>query len=273
MSEMKLTVKKQYERYPNSLPFFIALFVGLVALYLLTDYICEFKGLSAMGWVLAQNAISGILTPNVDKLFSLSESCVPYLLMETFAIAFLGTIFGAILALPFAFFSSRNITNNTCAYIGLTIISILRGFPTVLYGIIFVKIVGTGPYAGVLTMSISSMGMLTKLLIEAIEDVDKGVIEALDASGCTTFQKVRYGIIPQLSSNILSTIIYRLDINVKNATVLGLCAAGGIGAELIFSINGRRWHDCGAYLLGLVVLVLALEFISTKIRRKLATGE
>ena len=103
--------------------------------------------------------------------------------------------------------------------------------------------------------------------------MDKGVIEALDASGCTTFQKVRYGIIPQLSSNILSTIIYRLDINVKNATVLGLCAGGGIGAELIFSIGGRRWNDCGAYLLGLVILVLVLEYVSTKIRRKLATGE
>lgn len=273
MTKKKLTVQKQYERYPNSLPFFIALFVGIIGLYFLTSYICTLKGLSDMGFVLAKNAVSGILSPNVEKLFSLEESCVPYLLVETFAIAFLGTLVGAVLALPFAFFSSRNVTNSTCAYIGLTIISILRGFPTVLYGIIFVKIVGTGPFAGVLTMSISSMGMLTKLLIEAIEDVDKGVIEALDASGCSTFQKVRYGIIPQLSSNILSTIIYRLDINVKNATVLGLCAAGGIGAELIFSINGRRWHDCGAYLLGLVVLVLSLEFISTRIRKKLATGE
>lgn len=273
MSTKKLTVEKQFEKYPNSLPFFLCLFAGIVVLYLLTSYICSFKGMSDMGIVLAKNAISGILSPNPDKLFSFDESCVPYLLLETFAIAFLGTLVGAVLALPFAFFSSRNVTNSTCAYIGLTIISILRGFPTVLYGIIFVKIVGTGPFAGVLTMSISSMGMLTKLLIEAIEDVDRGVIEALDASGCTTFQKVRYGIIPQLSSNILSTIIYRLDINVKNATVLGLCAAGGIGAELIFSINGRRWHDCGAYLLGLVVLVLVLEFVSTRIRKKLATGE
>ena len=273
MSNQKLTVSKQFEKYPKSWPFFVVLFAGLVLLYLLTSYICTFESVNEIGLVLAKYAVEGIFAPNPDKLFTLAESGVPYLLLETFSIAFLGTLLGAVIAMPYAFFSSRNITNNICSFIGLTIISILRGFPTVLYGIIFVKIVGTGAFAGVLTMTISSVGMLTKLLIEAIEDMDRGVIEALAASGCNTFEKVRYGIIPQLSSNILSIIIYRLDINVKNATVLGLCAAGGIGAELVFSITGGRWHDCGAYLLGLVVLVLALEFISTRIRKKLATGE
>jgi len=273
MSEKKITVQSQLKKYPSVLPVFIILFVVLFLLYLLTNYIMDFSGVNNLGIALAKSALYGIFHPNWSEVFSLSRYGVPYLLLETFAIAFLGTVIGCIIAIPFAFFSARNITNNVCAYIGLTIISVIRAFPSFMYGIIFVKIVGTGPHAGVLTMAISSIGMLTKLIVEAIEDMDKGVLEALDASGCTTIQKIRYGIIPQLSSNIISTVIYRLDINVKNAAILGLVAAGGIGYELIASISGRRWSDTGAYLFGLVVLVLGLEWVSTKLRKKLAKGE
>ena len=81
---------------------------------------------------------------------------------------------------------------------------------------------------------------------------------------------MRYGIIPQLSSSIISSVLYRLDINIKNASVLGLVGAGGIGAQLIFAIDDRRWSDTGAMLWGLVVMVLLIEYISTKIRRRLA---
>ena len=269
----KITVQEQYKKYPSSLPFFLGLIIDVIALIFLTNYIVDTEGINDIGVSLAKAAFKGIFTPNWNNIFTTSRFGVPYLLLETFAIAFLGTIFGCIIAIPFAFFSARNITNNVCAYIGLTIISIIRAFPSFMYGIIFVKIVGTGPFAGVLTMSISSVGMLTKLLIEAIEDMDKGVLEALDAAGCSTIQKIRYGILPQLGPNIVSTVIYRLDINVKNAAILGVVAAGGIGYELIASISARRWHDTGAYLFGLVVLVLVLEWISTKIRKKLATGE
>ncbi len=273
MSEKKLTVNEVYEKYPKSWPYFLAGFVAIVVLYLLTVYITDFRGINDVGVSLAKAAFKGILTPDWSDIFTLDRFGVPYLLLETFAIAFLGTVFGCIIALVFAFFSARNITNDICAYIGLTVVSVIRAFPSFMYGIIFVKIVGTGPFAGVLTMTISSVGMLTKLLVEAIEDMDRGVLEALDASGCNTLQKIRYGIIPQLGPNIMSTIIYRLDINVKNAAILGAVAAGGIGYELIASISGRRWHDTGAFLLGLVVLVLGLEYISTRIRKILATGE
>jgi phosphonate transport system permease protein len=270
--QQPVTVESQLARYPRSLPKFLILFGTIAVLYFLTDYIMVFKGVNDMGITLAHNAFYGIFHPNWSKIFTLSNIGVPYLLLETFAIAFLGTLIGTLIALPFAFFSARNITNNTCAMIGLSIISVIRAFPSFLWGMLFVKIVGTGPFAGVLAMSIGSVGMLTKLLVEAIEDMDSGVLEALDASGCTTFQKIRYGILPQLSSGIISTIIYRLDINVKNAAILGVVAAGGIGSELIMSINGRRWTDTGAYLLGIVVLVLVLEYFSTRIRKRLAAS-
>jgi phosphonate transport system permease protein len=119
-------------------------------------------------------------------------------------------------------------------------------------------------------MTIGSVGMLSKMLVESIEDINPGIIEALDAAGCTGFQKVRYGIMPQLSSSIISNVLYRLDINVKNASVLGLVSAGGIGAQLIFAIQSRRWDDIGAMVWGLVLLVLLIEYVSTSIRNRLA---
>jgi phosphonate transport system permease protein len=114
--------------------------------------------------------------------------------------------------------------------------------------------------------------MTAKLYVEAIEDLDKGIIEALDASGCNMIQKIRYGIIPQLMSNFASITIYRFEINVKNASILGLVGAGGIGYPLISAIGAFRWNDAGTLLFGLIVLVLIIEYLSGRLRRKLATG-
>ena len=91
-------------------------------------------------------------------------------------------------------------------------------------------------------------------------------------TGCTTFQKIRYGILPQLTADFTSTIIYRFDMNLRDATVLGLVGAGGIGAPLIFAMSAYRWNEVGAILLGLIVLVLIIEWISSRIRIKLARG-
>ena len=103
-------------------------------------------------------------------------------------------------------------------------------------------------------MSLCSIGMVSKMFIESIEDLDKRILESLDAAGCTTFQKIRYGILPQLTADFTSTIIYRFDMNLRDATVLGLVGAGGIGAPLIFAMSSYRWNEVGAILLGLIVL-------------------
>jgi len=114
--------------------------------------------------------------------------------------------------------------------------------------------------------------LISKLCIEAIEDLDTKIVESLDAMGCSPWQKIRYGILPQLMPNFASTAIYRFDINLRDATVLGLVGAGGIGAPLIFAMNSYRWNEAGAILIGLVILVLIVEWISTKIRVKLTRG-
>ena len=196
------------------------------------------------GLEVAGNIISGIFHPSAKLLFTLGTNGVPYLLLETFCIAFVGRV----------------------------IIMAVRTVPAFVYGLMFIRVTGPGPFAGLLTMSLCSIGMVSKMFIESIEDLDKRILESLDAAGCTTFQKIRYGILPQLTADFTSTIIYRFDMNLRDATVLGLVGAGGIGAPLIFAMSAYRWNEVGAILLGLIVLVLIIEWISSRIRIKLARG-
>ena len=273
MTNKKLSIDDQLKKFPVVWPKFVIIFVACVIFYILASITLSFKGVNHKGLLVAVNALKGLVTPNVKFMVNLTKNGLLYMLFETFAIAFLGTIIGVVISTPLAFIASRNICPRWVNMICLTLISILRAFPAFMLGIMFVKSVGPGAFAGVLSMAIGSIGMLSKLIIEAIEDLNPGITEALDAAGCTTFEKIRYGIIPQLSSNMVSIILYRLDINVKNATILGVVQAGGIGAQLMFAISARRWNDTGAMLIGIIVLVLIIEFISTKIRSKLTVKD
>ena len=196
------------------------------------------------GLEVAGNILSGIFHPSAKLLFTLGTDGVPYLLLETFCVALVGRV----------------------------LIAAIRTIPAFVYGLMFIRVTGPGPFAGLLTMSLCSIGMVSKMFIESIEDLDKRILESLDAAGCTTFQKIRYGILPQLTADFTSTIIYRFDMNLRDATVLGLVGAGGIGAPLIFAMSAYRWNEVGAILLGLIVLVLIIEWISARIRVKLARG-
>ncbi len=269
---MREEIKKQLEKQPRGWIFQVLcalIFVGLVAW---SSSTVKFTGLAEGGLGIAQNIIGGIFKPDTDLLFNLTSQGVPYLLLETMCIAFLGTIVGAILAIPIAFLSATNIVPKPIALIGRLFIMAVRTIPAFVYGLMFIRVTGAGPFAGLLTMSLCSIGMISKMYIEAIEDIDSRILESLDACGCTTFQKIRYGIIPQLMPDFTSTIIYRFDMNLRDATVLGLVGAGGIGAPLIFAMNAYKWNQVGAILTGLIILVLLIEWLSGKIRVKLARG-
>ena len=231
-----------------------------------------FNGLSEKGMQIAKSIFTGILTPDFSFLFNLTKQGVPYLLLETISIAFLGTLIGSFLAVPMAFIASSNIVVKPFNRIGVFLIAAIRTIPAFVYGLMFIRVAGPGPFTGVLTLSVTSIGMIAKLYIESIEDLDHGIIESLDAAGCNTFEKIRYGILPQLMTNFLSTVIYRFEINLKNASILGLVGAGGIGAPLLFAMSAYRWHEVGSILIGLIVLVLVVERYSSKIRSKLARG-
>lgn len=232
----------------------------------------QFKGIQTNGIAIAKNIFRGMLNPDLDLLFNFTKSGVPFILLETLCIAFLGTIIGAILAIPLAVISSSTIVPKYFTYVGTVLIAALRTFPYFVYGIMFIRVTGPGPFAGVLTLSLVSIGMIAKLYIEAIEDIDKKILESLDAAGCNGFQKIRYGIVPQLMSNFISIVIYRYEINIKNASILGLVGAGGIGAPLVFAMSSYKWREVGAILVGLIILVLIVEYFSTRVRNKLARG-
>ncbi len=269
---MKPTVAEQLTLEPKRyhIQLLTALIIALALGWSMSAITVNSGGISGLS--IAKSIFKGLVTPTPKLLFTLGTNGVAYLLLETVCIAFLGTLVGAVVAVPIAFVSASNIVPAPIAVIGRVVIMAIRTIPAFVYGLMFIMVTGPGPFAGLLTMSLTSVGMLSKMFIEAIEDLDKGIIESLDSAGCTLFQKIRYGIIPQLSASFMSTLIYRFDMNLRDATVLGLVGAGGIGAPLIFAMSSYRWSDVGAILLGLVILVLFVEWFSTKLRARLLYG-
>ncbi|EGL81718.1 phosphonate ABC transporter, inner membrane subunit [Caldalkalibacillus thermarum TA2.A1] len=189
-------------------------------------------------------------------------------MLETVAIAYAGTLIGAILAIPMGFLAAKNISNRL-AYIGKGILNGIRAFPELLFAIIFVAAVGMGPYAGVLAIGINSIGMLGKLYSEVVESIDMSVLEALKASGANRLQMIWFGVIPQIIPEFSSYAIYRFEIDVRSASILGLVGAGGIGAPLLIAAQQRSWEQVGMMLLIIIVVVTLIDYLSAYIRRKI----
>ncbi len=232
----------------------------------------EYKGIAAKGAEVAYGIVYGIFHPDTNLLWTLSPDGVPFLLLETVGIAVLGTLIGGLLAIPFSFLAAENVVPKWIAFIIRAFVLLIRTIPSLVWALVWIRVTGPGPFCGVVTQSICSIGMISKMYVNAIEDLDTKILESLDAAGCNTFQKIRYGILPQLYANFISTIIYRFDINIKDATTLGIVGAGGIGAALIQCINSRRWGMVGAFLFGLIILMLVIDFFSTRVRKRLARG-
>lgn len=268
---MEVVIKNQLEKEPNRWIHKALTTIFVIFIIVWASKGMNYTGIKDNGMDIAKNVMSGILHPDMQMLFDFTEG-VPALLLETICIALLGTLIGTILAIPLAFISASNLMPKWISYIGLFIIAALRTFPAFVYGLMFIRVTGPGAFAGVLTVSVTSIGMIGKLFIESIEDLDIRILESLDAAGCNTFEKIRYGIIPQLFTDFVSSAIYRFEINIKDASVLGLVGAGGIGAPLIFAMNAFNWDEVGAILCGLILLVLVVEILSSKIRTKLTRG-
>ena len=271
--QYKPTVIEKYEARPRVWWLYTLIVVILAILLGWSGSSVEFRGVTAKGSEVASGIFFGLVRPDFSMLFSAAKEGVPYLLLETVCIAILGTIIGGILALPFAFLASYKLMPKPVAFVANALILLIRTFPSIVWALVWIRVTGPGAFCGVVTQSICSIGMISKMYITAIEDLDVSILESLDASGCTSFQKIRYGIIPQLIPNFISTIIYRFDINIKDATTLGIVGAGGIGAALIQCISSRRWTMVGSFILAMIILMLVIEFFSTRIRSKLARGQ
>lgn len=265
-------IEKQYELAPVRRWQHMITTAIVVTLFLWSTSAIQLNNITASGFDIAINIIKGLIQPDFDLLFSFTARGVFYLLIETMAIAFLGTIVGALLAIPIAFLSASNIVPKPVAFVIRILLIVVRTIPAIVYGLMFIRVTGPGPFAGVLTMSLVSVGMLVKLFVDVIEDLDTSILESMESLGCTVLEKIRFAILPQLSAMFLSIVIYRFDMNLRDAAILGLVGAGGIGAPLIFAMNAYRWSEVGSILIGLIVLILVVEYISNRIRSKLVKG-
>jgi len=272
LTDRPMSIEEAYEARPR-LWWVYTLIVLIVAVLLgWSGTAIEFKGFANKGIEVAKGVGYGLTHPDPNLLFNMTNEGVPYQLFQTVAIAVLGTLIGGILAVPFSFLASEKIVPKWVAFIANAVILMIRTIPSLVWALVWIRVTGPNAFCGVVTQSVCSIGMISKMYITAIEDIDVRILESLDASGCTTFQKIRYGILPQIIPNFISTVIYRFDINVKDATTLGIVGAGGIGAALVQCINSSRWSMVGAYLCGMVILMLFIELFSTKIRNRLTRG-
>ena len=273
LTDRPMSIEEAYEARPRLWWVYTLIVLIVVSLLTWSGTAVEFKGFASKGIEVAKGVGNGLIHPDTKLLFNMTTEGVPYQLFQTVAIAVLGTLIGGLLAIPFSFLASDKIVPKWVAVIANALILLIRTIPSLVWALVWIRVTGPNAFCGVVTQSVCSIGMISKMYITAIEDIDVRILESLDASGCTTFQKIRYGILPQIIPNFFSTVIYRFDINVKDATTLGIVGAGGIGAALIQCINSSRWSMVGAYLCGMVILMLFIEFFSTRIRNKLTRGQ
>lgn len=191
-----------------------------------------------------------------------------WLMIETVLIAYAGGVAASVLALPLALLAAKN-SGGKVHYIGKMILNAIRSIPELLFGVFFVAAVGPGSFAGVLAISVNSIGMIGKLYAESIEAIDRTPVEAIKASGGNKIQAFWYGLLPQLLPQFLSISLFRFEIDVRASTILGLVGAGGIGVPLILSQQQRHWEEVGIILIIVIVFVVIIDTISGRLREKL----
>jgi len=243
----------------------------VIALLWFCAYDIDWSSLAFFSWGSLKSTLISLMQPEWSFFYNGSSEDVFSLMLMTIGIAFIGTFIGTVLCLPFVLLASRNLWKNNTIIprIGKFILDVLRSFPELVYAIIFIKVVGPGPFAGVLAIGVHQIGMLGKLFTEEMERMDEAPVEACHAVGANGIQTMFYARLPQLLPIYASLILNHFEIGVRSASTLGLVGAGGIGATLIFAIQGRRWSRVSIVLLSIIVTVFLLDLLTGYIRKKL----
>lgn len=190
-------------------------------------------------------------------------------LLETLAMAFLGTVLASLLAVPLGFLAARNIVR--FGFLRHTVrrfLDILRGVDQLIWALMYVRAMGLGPLAGVLAIATSDTGTLAKVYSEAIENVDKKQMEGVKATGASPLQLYRFGAIPQLMPVFLSLSLYWFESNTRSATILGIVGAGGIGLQLSERMRANLWDQAAFIILVILVTVAIIDTLSRIIRER-----
>ncbi len=246
--------------------------LGILASFVVGWVIVEVKPLAFLTQAgNAQNILRGIFNPDLQELMPMLAA-----LMETIYLALLATV----LAIPFAFllsfFAAKNLMYGSplgkAAYIFIrTVSTVFRSIEAIVWAIIFCVWVGIGPFAGMLALWIHSIAALVKLYSEQIENIDPGPVEAVKATGASTLQIWRYAVTPQILAPYLAFTIYRWDINVRMATIVGFVGGGGIGLALNQQQQMLAWRNVGLIMWLIAIVVWVMDIFSGYIREKLVS--
>lgn len=221
------------------------------------------KGLPWIG-----DFIGRMIPPNWGFLEKLVTPAI-----ETVQIAIWGTLLAIVLAVPVCFFAARNLTPNLVVFqLTRQVFNVTRGINEIILALIFVAAVGLGPFPGVLALAVHGAGMLGKFFSESIEEIDQGPIEALRSTGAAPIQIVIFAVIPQVITAWIAVILYRFETNLRQATVLGMVGAGGIGFELVGSMKLFQYQDTATCILVIIAMVMIADYVSTKLRAWIQKG-
>jgi phosphonate transport system permease protein len=204
--------------------------------------------------------------------------------VETLALSLIGTVLAVLIALPLGILSGRTVLGGVCAdddrrpspstrllraipFWGSTLgLNLLRSIPELFWALIFILAVGLGPFAGALALGFHTGGVLGKLFSEVIEDVDPHPIEALQATGASTAAVLVYGIFPLALPQLISYMLYRWEVNIRAAAIIGVVGAGGIGREIYLAVSLFHYHQLLTLLLMTLIIVSLVDYLSTWIR-------
>jgi len=213
----------------------------------------------------------------ISRMFPPDFTNLPTLLLkalETLQMAIVGSTLGALIAFPLSFLAARNVMSNKFIYHTVRgFFDMLRGINEVIWGLIFVSMVGLGPFPGVLALAAHVTGALGRYFSESIETVNKEIIKSIISTGATKIQIITRGIIPQVKPLFINYSFYYLENNFRAATVLGLVGAGGIGMELLTSMRLFKNQEVLAILIIMVLMVVVIDRLSAYIRKRVVKGK
>jgi len=213
----------------------------------------------------AARLFAGFLEPNFTDRFD----DIVLGMQESLTMTVTSTVVGILLSIPIGVGAARNLAPMPVYLVCRTVIAVSRTFQEVIVAIFFVAMVGFGPLAGFITLAFGTIGFMSKLLAEDIEDIDEAQTEAIRATGASWGQLVNYAVQPQVMPRLLGLCLYRVDINFRESAVVGIVGAGGIGATLNTALDRYEYDSAAAILLLIIAIVMFAEYSSSVIRRKI----
>jgi phosphonate transport system permease protein len=191
---------------------------------------------------------------------------------ESVSIAWMGTLIASVFAIPMSFLAAENLVGRPVAWVTRQVLNLLRAIPEVILALVFIPVFGLTPMAGVMAIGVGSIGTLGKLFYEMLEGIRNEPLEASDAVGASRLQRLRWGVLPQVSPELASLVLYRFEVNIRASAVLGVVGAGGIGGDLQQALLFKDFGTAGLGLIIIVVGTIAVDTVSGAVRRRIVRG-